>query len=160
MYFYRAYNILNELIIQKRKLELELSKNEQIKGKASNEKEILSSKISKLQESINSYSDISKLKAQVEARLESTKKQTEKGTQEMTAMKLQKESVASQVREIRLELQRNASFNEAKGLEEKLRDLLRVNETLQANDRSQMMGELKSIVLEKAKTYNQTLMGF
>lgn len=96
----------------------------------------------------------------MEARLESTKKQTEKAKQEMTAMKLQKESVSSEVRDIRLELQKNVSFNEAKGLEEKLRALLKVNETLQANDRSQMMGELKSIVLEKAKTYNQTLMGF
>lgn len=137
-----------------------MHKNQQIKAKASNEKEILSNKIGKLQESINSYSDISKLKAQVEARLENTKRQTEKARQEMEAMKLQMESVSSEVRDIRLELEKNGAFSEAKQLEEKLRALLRVNETLKANDKSEMMGELKSIVLEKAKNYNQTLMGF
>ncbi|XP_017493797.1 PREDICTED: intraflagellar transport protein 74 homolog [Rhagoletis zephyria] len=155
-----AYNILNELIIQKRKLELELNKNQQMTAKASTEKEILSNKIGKLQESINSYSDISKLKAQVEARLENTKQATEKARQEMAAVKLQMEGVSSELREIRMELEKSAAFGEARQLEEKLRALLRVNETLKANDKSQMMGELKSIVLEKAKTYNQTLMGF
>ena len=148
------------MIIQKRKLELELNKNQQVKIKADNEKELLSNKISKLQDSINSYSDISKLKSQVEAKLENTKKLTEKLRQEIAQMKVQKESISSEIRDIRMELEKNGAYGEAKALEEQWRELLRVNETLKANDNSQMMNELKSVVLEKAKAYNQTLMGF
>lgn len=156
----RAYNILNELIIQKRKLELELHRNQQIKVKADNEKELLSGKVSKLQENINSYSNISMLKSQVEGKLENAKKEADKLKGNLAQLMLQKESLSSEMRDIRLEVDRNGSVGEAKALEQRLRDLLRVNETLKSSDSSQMMEELKNVVLEKAKAYNQTLLGF
>ena len=131
-----------------------------MKQKADIEKDILSSKVSKLQESINSYSDISKLKSQVEAKLESTKKKAEKMKQEMAQMKLKKEAVSSEIRENRLEVEKNALLTEIKQMEERVRGLLLVNESIKSSDSSQMMNEIKSVVLEKAKTYNQSLIGF
>lgn len=160
MFYIRAYNILNELIIQKRKLELELNKNQQIKVKAENEKETLSGKISKLQESINSYSDISKLKAQVETKLTKTKKQADKVKQEVSEINVANEAVVSEKMDIQLQLERNAFFGEVRQLEATLRQLLKVNETLKWNDNSEMMGQLKSMVIENTKKYNQNLIGF
>lgn len=156
----RTYNILNELIIQKRKLELDLYKIRQQKIKAETDKDNLSAKIDKVQENINLYSDIGKLKKQMELKLANTNKKVENIKNEIAQVRLQIESSNSEIREIRLELERNPTYAEVKQLESELKSLLQVNETLRSNDSSRMMDEIKNVALESTKKYNQSLLGF
>ncbi|KAI2809770.1 Intraflagellar transport protein 74 [Blomia tropicalis] len=155
-----TYNILNELIIQKRKLELDLYKIRQQKIKAETDKDNLSAKIDKVQENINLYSDIGKLKKQMELKLANTNKKVENIKNEIAQVRLQIESSNSEIREIRLELERNPTYAEVKQLESELKSLLQVNETLRSNDSSRMMDEIKNVALESTKKYNQSLLGF
>lgn len=155
-----TYDVVPELVIRKRKIQLELSNNQQMKAKLENERELLNSKIQKLQENIESYSDITKLKTQIEANLASVKKAIEHARQEILQTKTECETIASEVREIRIQLEKDDTYLMIARLEEKLANILKVNEAMKANDSSQMLAEIKNIVLEETKKYNQNLMGF
>lgn len=153
-------NSSSDLVIEKRRLELELFRNQQIKQRSDNDKEILSAKISKLRDNIQSYSDVNKLKSQIEVKLETAKQGSSQIKQEIEELKIANEKMVSEIREIKLELDRNSQMKEIGQLESRLRELLRVNERLKANNSGQMMSEIKSVVLDCVKKYNQNLMGF
>lgn len=151
---------MNELVIQKRKLELDLYKNKQIKLKTDNEKEALSAKIAKLKENIESYSNVAELKSQIESKLNDVNQKVKKIKQEIEQIKLENEGMNSDIREVKLELEKSKTFLEISKLEDELRVVLKVNEELKANDSSEMLSEIKNTVLENIKKYNQNLMGF
>lgn len=151
---------MNQLVIRKRKLELEVYRSEQLKAKVDSEREVLAGKLAKLQESIDSISDVSMVKKKIETELAKVSGEIEKSKQEIEELKLNLEARESEVREVRLELERSDSMRKLTELEDQLREVLKLNQELKCNDSEEMLLEIKSIVMENIKKYNQNLMGF
>ncbi|KAH7640855.1 spc7-like protein [Dermatophagoides farinae] len=155
-----VYDMSNEIIIQKRKLELEIYKNSQTKEKAEQEKQTLTARISKLKEGINSYSDVTGLKSKVESKLETVKQNSERIHNTIQALNVDKDKMASETREIQLKMEKDDIYQQIIKLEKQLSEILTVNNKLKENDNSQMIGEMKAMMLENVKKYNQSLIGF
>lgn len=155
-----VYDMSNEIIIQKRKLELEIYKNSQTKEKAEQEKQTLTARISKLKEGINSYSDVTGLKSKVESKLETVKQNSERIHNTIQALNVDKDKMASETREIQLKMEKDDIYQQIIKLEKQLNEILSVNNKLKENDNSQMIGEMKAMMLENVKKYNQSLIGF
>ncbi|KAH9420777.1 Intraflagellar transport protein 74 [Dermatophagoides pteronyssinus] len=155
-----VYDMSNEIIIQKRKLELEIYKNTQAKEKAELEKETLSARISKLNEGIKSYSDVAGLKSQVESKLKTVKQNSETVRGVIQSLKIDKDKMASEAKEIELKMEKDDNHRQIVALEKELSQILLINNKLKENDNSQMISEMKAMILDNVKKYNQSLIGF
>lgn len=147
-------------LIHKKKLELEIYKSSQLQEKAINEKDGLNLKITKFKDGIHSYSDIASMKQQVEIKLAIVKEKHNNYKQMITKLKLEKENMTSEIREIQFQLEKDPNYQLIIKYENELAEILRVNAELQKNDNSQMLTEMKSTLLDNVKKYNQNLIGF
>lgn len=147
-------------MIHKKNLELEIYKSSQLLEKAISEKDALNLKISKFKDGINSYSDITTMKQQVEMKLANVKEKHNNYKQLITKLKLEKENMTSEIREIQFQLEKDPNHQLIIQYENELGEILRVNAQLQENDNSQMLTEMKATILDNVKKYNQSLIGF
>jgi intraflagellar transport protein 74 len=144
----------------RRKLELDLNKIEQLETKINSELESLKNKIQNLESDIQTYSDIPKLKAQIEDKLH--KLQTEKQQLIETSSQTTKnnENFKSQLNKLKTSLDNNDINKKIKILETKLTDILSTNESIKSTVNIGINTNLKSQVLEDIKKYNQKLLGY
>lgn len=154
-----ASNIEN-LIDNKRKLELDLGKIEQLEVKINAELESLHSKIKTLEGDIKTYSDIGKLKKEMESKSEELKDSKDTLNERVAELKRSLENVKDVLTSKKDSLARNEIYVKMKNLETRLTELLSVNERIASSVAETDSGHLKKRVLEAVTKHNQKLQGF
>ena len=152
--------ILYELIVDKRKLELEYHRASQQKSKNQSDQAQNMMKLDNLNEQIQTFSDVSRLKQQMEDKLRSIEQETEKRKSEMEELRLEKTQIETKTREAEVQLQQHNLYTKLKETEKNLTEIVKVSHNLKANDQTQLLTELRLLAMEKVKKYNQNLLGF
>lgn len=151
---------VEKLMDEKRKLELDLNKIEQLNEKISSEIETVHDKIKHLEEQVAIYSDIPKLREDIESKSESLREERQRLREEIQGLKKTHDRVTQDLLRKKQALERNESFARMKVLETKLTQVLSVNESLETSIYEGDHTFIKQKVLNDVKKYNQRLQGF
>lgn len=148
------------LLDEQRKMELDLNKIDQLEEKINTELDSLRKSIAELEKEIGHYSDIPKLKGQLE---ESIKQLTDS----KTTLGKRREALEKQVKEaskgfsqLEDELGRSETYKRVVCMERDLADLLGLNKSLQETIQQGASHTLRAQVLDEVKRYNQKLIGY
>lgn len=153
-------NSLEALQDEKRKLELDLSKIDQLEEKINVELDLHQSKIKSLETDIEMYSDIPKLKASIEEKAESLKAEKDNLTTTITEMTAFNEKTETQLNTLKANIEKNDAYKQIRSLESKLSEILSTNEAFLSTIKSYNNTNLKIQVLDDIKKYNQKLLGY
>ncbi|XP_053214952.1 intraflagellar transport protein 74 homolog [Panonychus citri] len=148
------------LIDERRKLQLDLNKIDQLESKINSELESLRTKIDSLIKDIDIYGNLDGLRDEIDKKESSLivdKKSLEENIRQLKSDKIDLEKL---VENVKINLEENEVYKKIKDCERKLSDLVAVNEEyhdkLRANDNSRLMKQ----VFEITNRYNQYLLGF
>ncbi|XP_074603118.1 intraflagellar transport protein 74 homolog [Brevipalpus obovatus] len=148
------------LIDEKRKLELDYNKIQQLDSKIVVELDVLRNKIKALTKDISTYSDISQLKSELEQKSDHLEEERRSFTENIQKLGKEKQVLASSLEKIRLPLEANDIYRKLKELENRLSDLAAINEEQETKIRANDNNSLKKQVMDLVNRYNQTLLGF
>lgn len=152
-------NSLEILQDEKRKLELDFNKIQQLEAKINSELISVETKTKNYQSEIEMYSDIPKLKSQIEEKINNL--EIEKLNLDKTIADLERtnQKVKSQLEQLKIELNSNEMNKRLQRHEESLSELFASNESLKSIINTGV-NSLKSKVMEEVKKYNQSLLGY
>lgn len=155
-----AVSGLDRLMDEKRRLELDLSKIEQLEVKIKSELETLGNKIKRLETDMTKYSDIDGLQKEMERKSESLKSERDQLKERTMDLRGKVANLDESLSGLRKSLEKNASFVKTKELESRLTAVLSSNERIRSAISEIDDSFLKQRVLEQAKRHNQKLQGF
>lgn len=148
------------LIDEKRRLELDLSKMVTLEAKIAKELESLKKKNESLQNEIDTFGDISKLKKEMEEKAESLREEKERLAEKSDEIRKSCKELKSKFEVTKSDLSSNDTYRDMKLLEVKLSDLVSTNFRLQAMIEETDNSFLKQRVMEDVKKYNQKIQGY
>ncbi|RWS31072.1 Spc7-like protein [Leptotrombidium deliense] len=150
----------SSLLDEKRKLELELSKLQQLETKVVVELESLKKKVKTFDADIETYSDIPKLKAEMEAKVKDLEQKKQDYAEEISDAEERNKELSEKVKSTRKMLEEDDLYKKIRDLELKLSKILtskvQLKEEIDANDNT----FIKSQVMDNIKKYNEKLLGF
>ena len=145
---------------ERRKLELDLNKIEQLEAKIASEMEALKAKITGLQKDIQKYSDIPKLKAEIEDKLAHMESEKQKLLETSSELERSYENKKSQMTSLQTSIDNNDINKKIRILETKLQDILSTNESIKSSLDIGVYTNIKLQVFDEIKKYNQKLLGY
>jgi chromosome segregation ATPase len=151
---------VERLLNEKRKMELDLNKIEEMRVKVQSETEQLGVKINQLEEDIKIYSDVNKLKEDIESKSGSLTELRESLLSDVKKTKIVCDQLNQSLLTKKQTLEANEFYQRLKDLEKKLTQVLAVNESLETSIYESDHTVIKQRVLNQAKKYNQRLQGF
>lgn len=151
---------MNGLLDDKRKLELDLNKIEQLEGKINTELDSLRNKIKLYEKDIATYSDISKLKRDIEDKTDKLRDERDKYKEQIGEFKKSSKELKEKIDSLKESLETNEVYRNIKGLESKLSEVLAQNEKIEALVSANDNTHLKRSVMEAVMKYNQKLQGY
>ena len=151
---------IERLMDEKRKLELDLNKIEQLEQKLESEMETLHNKIKSLEKDLFMYSDIPKLKQDIESKSDSLSEEKERLLQQIEQLSKDNKALEHDLLIKKQSLESNEAYTEMRQTEKKLTQVLSVNEQLESSIFDSDHTFVKQRVLTEAKKYNQRLQGF
>ncbi|RWS11765.1 Spc7-like protein [Dinothrombium tinctorium] len=149
-------NILDE----KRKLELDLNKIEQLESKITTELDSLQKKIKQLETDIETYTDIPKLKEEMESKAKELENEKNDFSGRKLKAKRDHEELSKKCDHLKSSLEENNIVSKMHALEEKLQKILSSKEALRAEINAYDNTFLKGQVMDSIKKYNEKLLGF
>ncbi|KAI1301164.1 Intraflagellar transport protein 74 -like protein [Halotydeus destructor] len=148
------------LMDEKRKLELDLNKIEQLEAKINNELDSLRSKIRTLETDIETYSDIPKLKRDIDEKSEKLREDKEHFKEKISDLKKVNKELRDRLDITRGKLDNNEIYTSIKNMEAKLTEVLMTNTKIKSEISVDDTAHLKKLVLDDVKKYNQKLQGY
>ena len=145
---------------KRRKLELDLNKIEQLETKIGSEIETLKNKISGLQKDIEKYSDIPKLKSEIEEKLSQMESEKQKLSESLLELEKSFDILKSELNSLQTTIDNNDINKKIRILETKLQDILSTNESIKSSLDIGVYANIKLQVFDEIKKYNQKLMGY
>ena len=148
------------LLDEKRKLELDMNKIEQLETKIHTELDSLRNKIKTLEKDIVTYSDIPKLKRNIEDKNDKLKDDCDKYREQIAELRKANKLLKEQLDSAKDALDSNEVYVNIKKHEGKLSEVLaqnaKIDAVVSANDNTQ----IKKAVMDEVKKYNQKLQGY
>lgn len=151
---------MDGLLDEKRKLELDLNKIAQLEGKINTELDSLRNKIKSLEKDIAIYSDIPKLKRDIEDKTDKLRDERDKYREQVVELKKSNKELKEKIEAAKDSLDSNEIYQKIKTLESKLSEVLAQNEKIDvlvsANDNT----HIRKVVFDMVKKHNQKLQGY
>ena len=145
---------------ERRKLELDLNKIEQLESKVNSEMDTLKTKIDNFEKDIERYSDIPKLKAEIEEKLANREADKQRLAQMSEELGKSCQELKSQMTAVKTSIDNNDINKKIRSLETKLQDILSTNESIKSSINIGVYANIRSQVLDDIKKYNQKLLGY
>lgn len=151
---------IDRLLDEKRKLELDLNKIDQLEEKIKSEVESLRDKTGELEDNIAKYSDLDKLRSEIDDKSKTLREEKEQLSQQLEQLKKTHQEVSSTLKEIQSSLDTNETYHKIKNIEKERAEILSSNEKIHQNIVETDHTTLKGEVLSDIKKYNQKLQGY
>lgn len=148
------------LIDERRKLQLDWSKIQQLESKITAELDLLRSRIETLNQKTDKYSDLARLREELNERSRELEDERKNLNESIERLKKEKDELVLVVEKSRVLLEENDLHKKISLLEEKLSDLAAINEDQESKLRANDNKSLKRQVFEMVNRYNQSLLGF
>ncbi|XP_054163923.1 intraflagellar transport protein 74 homolog [Oppia nitens] len=145
---------------ERRKLELDFNKIEQLESKIGSEMDSLRSKIKSLETDIEKYSDIPKLKAEIEEKLSRLEKEKQESNSKSSDLETTNEMLKTRLDSLETSIDNNDINKKLQILENKLQDILSINESIKLSIDITANTNIKAQVFDDIKKYNQKLLGY
>jgi len=145
---------------EKRKLEMDLNKMSQLESKMVAEIESLKEKAKTLSNDIEKYSDIPKLKSEMEEKNRMLEEEKASLLESVQSLKKENLEMTKKFEQAKHMLESSELFKKMKDFESKLSQIMAINEEYESKLRSDDTAYIKKQTLEQIYRYNQNLLGF